>query len=300
MAITYTLAMNDAPAKPPRRNTSGLVRDLELLDVLSSAESVRNGGIGVLRVAELAGRDKAVVSRSLATLAGAGIVERDEVTLAYRLGSRLYALASLTAESRLADIARPALRRIAHETRETANLSVLRGGNVLTVMSELSPHEFRATGWEGVTTSAWRTPSGRALLSDWDEASLRAWFDAHARERPVIGRAYAGLQASPFAVNQQPPTRPGVVHDVESLLAELAAIRQRGYAMSVEELEQGIVAASTPIVDFTGRIVAAINVSAPTSRVGTDAATLGVYIARIGQQLSARLGGAGDATITAP
>lgn len=285
------MVATDARSATPRRNASGLVRDLELLDVLSSVEAMRAGGLGVMRVAELAGRDKAVVSRSLATLADAGVVERDPDTLAYRLGSRLYALAALTLEARLATIVRPALRRIAHETRETANLSVLRGGNVLTVMSELSPHEFRATGWEGVTTSAWRTPSGRVLLSDWDEATLRAWFTEHANESPVIGRAYSGLQASPFAVNQQPPSGPGAVHDFESLVGELARIRANGYALSVEELEQGIVAASTPVFDISGRILAAINVSAPTSRIGTDATRLGHYIARVGRQVSARIGG---------
>lgn len=285
------MAASGEKSGAPRRNASGLVRDLELLDVLSSVESVRGGGLGVVRVAELAGRDKAVVSRSLATLAESGVVERDPDTLAYRLGSRLYALAALTLEARLAAIVRPALRRIAHETRETANLSVLRGGNALTVMSELSPHEFRATGWEGVTTSAWRTPSGRVLLSDWDEAALRAWFAEHAHESPVIGRAYSGLQASPFAVNQRPPAGPGAVHDFESLVDELARIRANGFALSVEELEQGIVAASTPIFDVSGRILAAINVSAPTSRVGTDATRLGRYIARVGRQVSAHIGG---------
>lgn len=283
--------MPTSPPKTPRRNASGLVRDLELLEALSSVEAARGGGLRVLRIAELTGRDKAVVSRSLATLAAAGLVERDKATLAYRLGSRLYALAALTAASRLVSIARPALRRIALETRETANLSVLRGGNVLTVMSELSPHEFRATGWEGVTTSAWRTPSGRALLSDWDVDTLRLWFDEHGDEKPVIGRAYSGLQASPFAVRQQVTTAPGAVKDFDTLLTELARVRERGYALSVEELEQGIVAASSPVADFTGRIVAAINVSAPTSRIGSDATQLGIYIARIAGELSHALGG---------
>lgn len=282
--------MPDDLPKTPRRNASGLTRDLELLDALCSVEAARGGGLGVVRVAELTGRDKAVVSRSLATLAEAGLVERDDDSLAYRLGSRLYAMAALTADSRLASVARPALRRIAHDTKETAHLNVLRGGNVLTIMSELSPHEFRATGWEGVTTSAWRTPSGRVLLSDWDKASLRAWFHEHGQEAPVIGRAYAGLQASPFAVNQRPPTGPGKVKDLATLTTELSRIREQGYALSVEELEQGIVAASTPVVDFSGRIVASINVSAPISRIGTDATKLGVYIARIGRDLSADLG----------
>ena len=69
--------MTDVPHRPARRNTSGLARDLELLELLGSAESARADGLGVVRLAELSGRDKGVVSRSLATLADSGLAERD-------------------------------------------------------------------------------------------------------------------------------------------------------------------------------------------------------------------------------
>ncbi|MER6899364.1 helix-turn-helix domain-containing protein, partial [Amycolatopsis sp. NPDC000740] len=51
---------------------SGLVRDVDLLEVLALPEA--RDGLGVSRVAELSGRDKAQVSRALATLADAGLV----------------------------------------------------------------------------------------------------------------------------------------------------------------------------------------------------------------------------------
>ncbi|MGO1410661.1 MAG: IclR family transcriptional regulator [Microbacterium sp.] len=290
--------MTDVPHRPARRNTSGLARDLELLELLGSAESARADGLGVVRLAELSGRDKGVVSRSLATLADSGLAERDPLTRAYRLGPRLYALAAHTRETRLTSVARPILRRIANETRETASLNVLRGGHVLTVLSELSPHEFRATGWEGVTTSAWRTPSGRALLSQWDDTALREWFVEHADETPIVGRADRSVIASPFAVVQDPSPASDHVRDLTTLLAEVARVRELGYAPSVEELERGIVAASAPIIDFTGSVVAAVNISAPISRVGADPVPLGTYIARVGAEISASLGAqVGDASV---
>src|SRR5690606_6940955 len=118
----------DAPSdrRGGRRNTSGLTRDSASLDLLGEAEAFRNGGLGVSRIAQRSGRDKAVVSRALSTLAEAGLVERDETTLAYRLGARLYALASRTAEATLAQTSQTALRRIARATRETTHLCVLR------------------------------------------------------------------------------------------------------------------------------------------------------------------------------
>jgi DNA-binding IclR family transcriptional regulator len=288
MATTGTL-----PSMPtdsaPRRNSSGLTRDIEILELLGSAEAA-DGGLGVVRVAERTGRDKAVVSRSLATLAEAGLVVRDPSSLTYRLGPRLYALAGRTVEGRLASQARPALRRVANYTRETAHLCVLRGGNVLTILSELSPHEFRTTGWEGVTTAAWRTPSGRVLLSDWDPASLAEWYGMHGQDTPIVGPVPPN--AAGLAVLPAPPDGKAVVTDLASLTEELRRIRRTGYALLDEELELGVVGASAPIVDHTGRIVAALNVSAPKVRIGDRLEGLGRYVATSARELSRALGGA--------
>ncbi|MBI5160937.1 MAG: IclR family transcriptional regulator [Micrococcales bacterium] len=274
----------------PRRNSSGLARDIEILEVLGGPEATQNEGLGVIQVAQLTGRDKAVVSRSLATLADAGLLVRDEVTLGYRLGARLYALAARTSESRLVSASRSHLRRLALSTRETTHLCVLRGGNVLTVMSELSPHEFRTTGWEGVTTAAWRTPSGRVLLSDWDRASLSRWYDEHGRDVAIVGPTDPVMARTGFAVLRTPPEDKAVVTDFESLLDELARIRSRGYATLDEELELGVVGASAPVRDLTGRIIAAINVSAPKARIGERLDGLGRYVAVAAEELSRQLG----------
>jgi DNA-binding IclR family transcriptional regulator len=274
----------------PRRNASGLARDIEILELLGGPEAMKNRGLGVVRVAHLTGRDKAVVSRSLATLADADLVDRDEVTLTYRLGSRLYSLAARTSESRLVAESRPRLRRIALSTRETTHLCVLRGGNVLTILSELSPHEFRTTGWEGVTTAAWRTPSGRVLLSDWDRASLQRWYEEHGSDLPIVGPTVPEMAAVGFSVLSSPPEDKAVVRDFDSLLEELARIRTRGYATLDEELETGVVGASAPVRDLNGRIVAAINVSAPKVRIGNRLENLGQYVASAAQELSKQLG----------
>jgi DNA-binding IclR family transcriptional regulator len=82
-----------------------------------------------------------------------------------------------------------------------------------------------------------------------------------------------------------------VVRDLETLHAELARIRARGYALLDEELEEGVVGASAPVRDLTGSIVAAINVSAPRSRVSARLPELGTFAARGAAALTAELGG---------
>ncbi|MDQ0726127.1 IclR family transcriptional regulator [Microbacterium sp. W4I20] len=279
--------MDSTPS--PRRNSSGLSRDIEILELLGSEDSLRSGGLGVSQVAQLTGRDKAVVSRTLATLAEAGLLERDEESLRYLLGPRLYALSARTASTTLVHASRSILRRLVQSTRETSHLCVLRGGNVLTLLSELSPHDVRTTGWAGTTTAAWRTPSGRALLSDWDEESLAQWYEEHGQDRPLVG-SFDRADASEFPVLDAPPPGNAPVTDLDSLLTELARIREQGFALSDEELEFGVVAASAPIIDFTGRVVAAVNVSAPKARIGHRLDALGGLVARAARELSSRLG----------
>lgn len=274
----------------PRTNSSGLLRDIELLDWLGGPEATSLGGLSVTRLAQLTQRDKSVVSRALATLAAAGFVTRDPVSANYTIGSRLFALAARSTESMIAQAARPLLRKLTRQTRETSHLCVLRGGNVLTTASELSPHEFRTTGWEGVTTAAWRTPSGRVLISDWDRDSLAAWYEEHGHDEPLVSPPTAAMLGSNFTVLETPPESKMIVHDFDSLLRELARIRARGFATLDEELELGVVGASAPVYDLTGRIIAAINVSAPKSRLGSSLDALGEFVRRSADELSLVLG----------
>ena len=279
----------DPPRRPARRNSSGLARDVEILDLLAGPEALREGGLRVLRIADLLGRDKAAVSRALATLADAGLLSRDPERLTYQLGSRLHALAALTAEATLVHRARPLLRRMVHTARETTHLCVLRGGNVLTLASELSPYEVGTASWAGTTTAAWRTPSGRVLLSDWDRPSVDSWYVAHGHDAALVNPRETRPPGK-FSVLFEPPTDSARVRDLASLHREIELIRQRGYAISAEELEHGVVAASAPVRDATGAIVAALNVSAPKARLGHRLDDLGAYVAHCGVVLSQELG----------
>ena len=281
-----------AETKPAqRRNAAGLSRDLDVLEVLGTPEALKNQGLGVNRVAELTARDKGQISRTLATLADAGFVDRDRATGKYRLGYQLYSLASRTAESRLVEEASRYLRKVVNLTHETTHLCVLRGGNVLTLKSELSTHAFRGVGWEGVSVAALSTSSGRALLSDWNDAEVEEWYQEHARDtriiRPTIGATVQDQSAISDAAENR---RLGKIKDVEDLKKELLNIRKAGYAKVDEEFEWGLVGASSPIRDSSNRIIGVINVSAPKTRIGSQLDQVGEIIAKVGVEFSQHLG----------
>ncbi len=140
-------------APMPIQDATGLRRGLAIVEVL--AEHAATGGepLGVVRIAELVGREKSQVSRTLRTLAETGFVERDPATRGYRIGWRLFALAARAGEPRLLALALPLLRRLVGELAETAHLSVLDGAEVLTLLSEAPASSIRATGYSGRTVA---------------------------------------------------------------------------------------------------------------------------------------------------
>lgn len=283
-----------------RRNAAGLHRDLRLLELLGSSESVAAGGLGVSRVAALAERDKGVISRTLATLADSGLVERDQSTQLYRLGHQLYALAARTREAHLVMQSLPFLRRAVRATHETTHLCVLRAGTVLTLVSEASEYAYRGVGWEGVSTAAWNTSAGRVLVSDRSDRDLRDWYDVHGHDRSIASPRAAG--STVFATATPPDPVPGssVVTDVDTFLEQIGRIRAQGYATVDEEFEAGVVGVSAPVLDFRGTVIAAINVSAPKHRLGGHLDAAGRLVASIARELSTELGAPDTPRRTSP
>jgi IclR family transcriptional regulator, KDG regulon repressor len=244
---------------------------------LGGDEAVAAGGLGVVRLAELVGREKSQVSRALRTLADRGVVERDPDTLVYRLGWRVFVMAARAGEPCLVAAAPRVLRGLVERLGETAHLSVLDGAEVVTVLSEAPPSAVRAAGWTGRRVPAHCTSSGRALLLDRDRADLAARFAA-------VRFDGAGPRA---------PV------DLDDLVGRLAAARARGYALADEELERGLVALAAPVRDFRNRIVAALNVSAPRFRLARRLAAVGREVRAAADELSDRLGAASSSRVDA-
>lgn len=254
-----------------RVNSAGLRRDLELLEVLGGAEARRRGGLGVVRIAALTGREKTQVSRALGTLADSGLVERDDQTLSYRLGWRLYVLAAQTFQSHLVEVATPFLRRLVSRVQETAHLCVLRGEDVLTLATEVQSVHALGMTWKDVPLPAVATSPGRVLLSEWAAEDVRARFTQARLKAASVRRRF---------------------HTAEELLVELGDIRARGYAVVDEEFEPGVVGCSAPVRDVTGAIVAAVNLEAPKTRLGDKLEAAGRFTARVAADLSVALGAA--------
>ena len=254
---------------------TNLRRELAILTVLGGEEAVQDGGLGVVRIADLIGREKSQVSRTLKVLAESGFVDRDAATLRYRLGWRFFALAARAGEQRLLAVAPALLERLVEDLGETVHLSVLQGTEVLTVLSESPPHAVKADGWAGRTVPIYCTSSGRALLFDHD--------------REAVSGLLSGVEFREL--------RSGTVRNVEELQESISLARERGYALGDEEFEFGLVGAAAPVRDFRGRLVAALNISAPKFRLGGRLEDAGREVKKAADELSVLLGWSSDSLI---
>lgn len=247
---------------------SSLGKGLGLLKVLGTDEALANGGLTVMQIAAVSGREKSQVSRVLRVLADAGFVERDADTLKYSLSWELFALAARAGDQRLLSVAPALLAELVTQLGETAHLSVARGPDVVTLLSEAPPHAIRAAGWTGRLVPAHCTASGRALLLDADLAVLESRFGGGPLERPAVNA----------------PATLAELHD------RILGARARGWVVVDEEFEAGLIAVAAPVRGLRGQIVAAVNVSAPRFRFASRVEEAGPAVKLAADRLSARLG----------
>ncbi len=246
---------------------SGLHRAIAILETLGASAVHQPQGIGVVEIARLVGREKSQVSRTLKTLAEAGLVDRDPDSLGYRLGWRLFTLAASAADQHLPAAAPGVLRRLVAVVGESAHLSVLQGAEVLTVLSESPSRAIQVSNWVGRTTPLQNTSSGRALLFDHTAEEIHALLDS------------ADFDAD----------APNAPRDVAALLTRLHRARQAGYVVSDEEFEPGLVAVAAPVRDFRGHVIAALNISAPKFRFGNHLDAAGAQVVAAAHYLSQEL-----------
>jgi IclR family KDG regulon transcriptional repressor len=248
---------------------SSLRRALDLLDALASEDAVAEGGWGVNRLAGYLDRDKSQVSRTLRVLADAGYIERDPGSMRYRIGWHVFALAARAGDQRLLTAAAPIMRRLVeHDLGERIHLTVLRGTEVLTILTQASSHSVETVAWAGHFVPAHNTSSGRALVID--------------LERGELERLFAGVDFGGGG--------PNAPHDVGELYDRIVIARWAGFAMTDEEFEPGLVAASAPVRGFSGDVVAALNVSGPKFRLGSRLPFAGQAIKAAADELSTELG----------
>jgi len=195
------------------------------------------------QVSELAELNKTTAHRLLQALHSESLLDRNAANGAYRLGPALMALGVQALSSdNLRLKARPMLKRLAEETGETATLEVPIDDTML-ILDEVTGGHFVAAG--GNVGTCWpmhATSTGKALIA----------FDEHGMDR-------LGERLTPLTVK--------TITERVKLEAQFGDVRRRGFAETVDELEDGFSGVGAVVRGSTGDILGALSICGPTQRM---------------------------------
>lgn len=205
-----------------------------------------DSSLSLSEISRRTGVPKASVHRLAQELLRGGLLERQGTD--YSLGMRLFEIGQRVPRGRiLRHVARPYMDDLAHSTGEMVHLAIRDGGDLL-YLEKLSP---RGRDSEPSRTAG-RLPlhctaTGRVLLA----------FGGRAVVQKVVAGPLERLT-------------PYTVISPKLLLTELGRIRHLGYAVEREQTRLGYVSVGVPVYGPTSSVVAALSITAPTSRANPE------------------------------
>ena len=243
----------------PPQGAQAALRAIRLLKLFTSERPE----MSLAEISRASGLNKTTTHRLLRALQSESLIDRNPATTAYSLGAGLMALGvQALASSDLRRRVRPVLRLLARETGETATLEVPFEDSMLILDEVAGNHVVGSAGNIGTRWPIHATSTGKAWLA-FDESGQERLMDVL---KPLTG---------------------STLTDPAALQLQLVEIRRRGYAVTIDEVEDGFTAVATIIRGVLGDVQGALSVGGPTQRLNAARrAELGVKLCRAAQRLS--------------
>ena len=194
------------------------------------------GEIGVRELGVRTGIPKSTVQRFLSAMEANGWVAQDKRTQGYRIGYKLLGQSNGWAlRVALLSHSQDLLRDLCQKTGNSASLGILDGFNALTLAASVT---------EGETDYAARHPK---------------FYDLHvtAAGKALLAFAPAPLQNYVY-YSELKSCAANTITDSKRLQEEVAAIREKGYATSVDELVDGAAEIAVPLLNPDGSVIAVL------------------------------------------
>jgi DNA-binding IclR family transcriptional regulator len=192
---------------------------------------------------------KSSASYILRTLERGGYLRREAESGRYRLGLKLLNLGrGVLSGYGLREIAVTAMRGLVDRTGLTVHLAVLDRGEAVYIEKVEAPGFIKMDTWVGRRMFVHSTSVGKALVANLPKQAV----DAILREHGLVKR-------TPKTI-----TTPRRYH------AELAIVREKGFAVDDEENSMDARCLAVPIFDANGSVVAAIGLSGTVSQLDPE------------------------------
>ncbi|CAG0970040.1 HTH-type transcriptional regulator KipR [Anaerolineales bacterium] len=194
------------------------------------------------QISERTGINKSTVHRLLSTLEKKRFVERNPLTGIYSPGLRFLQMASLSMEQNsLHRLAAPFLQELQNQYHENVNLALLDGADVVYMDVIESSQRVKLAAVPGQRLPAFCTASGKSILAFLPDDDVKR----------ILERGMPGYTRS-------------TVTSQEAFFEDVYRIRERGFAMSLEEFEDGINAVAAPICN---QPIASVSIAGPAYRL---------------------------------
>ncbi|MBN8870143.1 MAG: IclR family transcriptional regulator [Solirubrobacterales bacterium] len=198
-----------------------------------------------------------------------------EVERAWGLGVAVFEIGSAyLRRTPLRRLGRPILEQLAADINHTTHMAVLHGTDVLYIDKEEPPeNNVRLVTEVGVRLPAHLTAVGRAILAELPEEQVRAIY----ADQPLVSRTEHHCD------------------DLDSLITELAEVRESSYAYDDQMVTPGICCLAAPVFSHEGVPMAAVGTSYVVAQCDDEQVErLAVAVTEAGRLLSSRLGWSGD------
>ncbi|MGE5289687.1 MAG: IclR family transcriptional regulator C-terminal domain-containing protein [Micromonosporaceae bacterium] len=232
-----------AGAGEPAAHDGEYVRSLDRGLSVIRAFSAEHPELTLSGVAKITGLTRAAARRFLHTLVDLGYVrcEGNKFTLRPKILELGYAyLSSLS----LPEVAMPHLEQLVQKVRESSSVCVLDGDEVVYIARVPTKRIMTVAISVGTRFPAYATSLGRVLLAAQSDQWLNGYF-ASAKLRMFTSHT---------------------IVDPAALRAELQRVKEQGWALVDQELEDGLRSIAAPIHDLDGRVIASVNVSTHATR----------------------------------
>lgn len=255
-----------SPTQSKQYYTIGAItKACRVLDLMATQSSWE-----LAELSRAVGMPKTTVHRILMTFEDAGYVLQDEKGGRYRLSHKLFSLGSQALSyNSVAEVARPVCKTLLDEFDETVNICLASGTDMVIVDKHMTTQMLRSDNIVGVSFPIFYSASGKAYLA-FSESRESETFMRRVREE----------------------TRPRVSDKAfEAFLREIEETAKTGLGYDYEELFPGVRCVATPLFDRTNKSVAALSITAPTTRL--NARTMEKMeraLLKAGRDISQRMG----------
>ncbi|WHH60572.1 IclR family transcriptional regulator [Petroclostridium sp. X23] len=234
--------MQDVKEKVSIKNQS-VEKVLNIIELLSEKQKPMR----IQDIAKELGMNSSTVVRFLATLVSCGYVAQDRETLKYYLTYKICAIANrVSSDIEIRDILQPFTQAVAAVFDESVCLAIEQDMSMVYIdVIQGQNQMLRAMQRIGNVAPMHCTGVGKLLLLNHDEAYI---------DKMIFQKGLTKFTDNTIITKRQ-------------LMNELDKVRIQGYSIDDEECEIGAKCVAVPIRGFSGKIVAAISITGPISRM---------------------------------